>query len=151
MGYIREKLGKVLGRRPSAIQTAALCMDPDRGNVLLITSRDTGRWIIPKGWPMPGYSLAEAAAQEAWEEAGVRGKLLPKSVGEYRYDKRQDQGFAVPIDTHVFRIDVASLEQNYPEAGQRERRWFSPQKAAELVDEVELKKLLRLLPPLLPR
>lgn len=146
MDFIRETLGRVLGRRPSAMQVGALCRDPGTGNVLLITSRDTGRWIIPKGWPMAGCSLAEAAAQEAWEEAGVRGSLRPEAVGEYRYLKRQDQGFSIPVDTHVFQIDVASLEQHYPEADQRERRWFTPDRAAELVDEADLRKLLRRLP-----
>lgn len=57
-----------------AEQTAALCTHPQTGQVLLITSRDTGRWVLPKGWPMRGRSMAQAALIEAWEEAGVEGQ-----------------------------------------------------------------------------
>lgn len=144
----REHLGRILGRKPAALQVAALCLDPANRKVLLITSRGTGRWITPKGWPMAGRSLGQAAEQEAWEEAGVRGVLHDAPIGSYHYDKQQDRGFAVPVDVRVFRIDVTELATEFPEADQRERRWFTAKEAAHLVAESELQKILLQLPAL---
>ncbi|MDO5621251.1 MAG: NUDIX hydrolase [Paracoccus sp. (in: a-proteobacteria)] len=142
---LRDRLGSFLGRPPHAMQVGALCLNRPRDMVLLITSRGTGRWIIPKGWPMPGHSLAEAAAQEAWEEAGVRGTLSPAEHGRYHYDKKQDSGFSVPIEVAVFAIEVQELATHFPEEHERHRQWFTPEAAAERVDETELKQLLRAL------
>lgn len=146
MNFLRKVLGRLLGRRPSAMQVAALCLDPDSGHVLLITSRGTGRWIIPKGWPMAGRSLAEAAQQEAWEEAGVKGPANPREIGTYHYDKEQDRGFGIPVHVRVFIINVTDLADAFPEAGQRTRKWFSAAEAAELVAESGLKALLQSMP-----
>lgn len=140
---MRDVLDLVLGRRPPALQVGAICVQPKTGRVLLITSRDTGRWIIPKGWPMSGRSAANAALQEAWEEAGVRGKVEASSCGRYAYDKKQDNGLSIPVDVQVHIVNVDRLEADYPERHQRERQWFSPEKAAELVNEEGLKALLR--------
>lgn len=142
MHMFRERLGRILGRKPASLQVAALCFEPTNGNVLLITSRGTGRWITPKGWPMEGRSLGEAAQQEAWEEAGVQGVLHDDPIGAYHYDKQQDRGFAVPVDVRVFRIDVTGLAKDFPERDQRERRWFAPAEAATLVAESGLRKIL---------
>lgn len=143
---LRDKLGLFLGRRPAPLQIAALCLDLSSGKVLLITSRGTGRWILPKGWPMTGRSLGEAAQQEAWEEAGVRGPLMRHEFGTYHYDKKQDRGFGIPVLVHVFGIEVQELADDFPEVGQRRRAWFTPAEAAELVEETGLKTLLRELP-----
>jgi 8-oxo-dGTP pyrophosphatase MutT (NUDIX family) len=143
---IREKLGRLLGRKPPDMQVAALCVDSHDGKVLLVTSRGTGRWIVPKGWPMPGRSLAEAATQEAWEEAGVRGRVAEMPMASYRYDKQQDHGFAVPIEVRLFRLEVDELADDYPEAHERKRRWYSPKRAADLVTESGLKQVLRAMP-----
>ena len=140
--FFRNVLSRVLSRRPPVMQVGALCLHADRPEVLLITSRDTGRWIIPKGWPMPGRSLAEAAGQEAWEESGVRGTISPTEIGRYSYDKRQDRGFAIPVEVRVFPIEVRELAKNFPEVDERKRAWFAPEQAAELVDESGLKALL---------
>lgn len=142
-GTLRQKLGAMLGRRPPQMQVGALCIDPTAGKVLLITSRGTGRWIIPKGWPMPGRSLAAAAMQEAWEEGGVEGRVKETELGRYRYDKMHDEGFGVPVEVRVFPVRVLRLAETFPEAGQRERGWFTPAKAAEMVDEPELKSLFQ--------
>lgn len=142
----RERLGRLLGRKPPDMQVAAVCIDPRKGKVLLVTSRGTGRWIVPKGWPMPGRSLADAAMQEAWEEAGVRGRVAQAPFGTYSYDKQQEHGFAIPIEVRVFALEVEALEDDYPELGQRQRRWYRPERAAELVAETGLKRLLRELP-----
>lgn len=141
---LRQKLGQLLGRKPLQMQVAALCRDA-QGQVLLVTSRDTGRWVLPKGWPMAGRTLADAASQEAWEEAGVRGSVEQAEIGTYRYDKRQDRGFDIPIQVRVYALKVDELANRYPEEKQRKRGWFSPERAAELVAESELKGLLRAL------
>ena len=142
----RDKLGRLLGRRPPEMQVAALCMDQVTGQVLLVTSRGTGRWIVPKGWPMPGHSLAGAAMQEAWEEAGVRGRAISAEIGRYSYAKDQGRGFAIPIEVRVFPMHVESLADEYPEVQQRRRRWFDPIDAARMVAEPGLQQILRALP-----
>lgn len=135
-------------RRPKRLQVAALCYR-GRGRskeVLLVTSRGTGRWIIPKGWPMRGKSEAEAAAQEAWEEAGVKAANVGQTpIGRYGYDKITDQGLPVPVETLVYPVEVDSLAQRFPERDERTRKWVSPDVAAGLVDEPELQSLLRVL------
>lgn len=142
----RDTLARMLGRRPDQMQVAAVCRNP-QGQVLLVTSRGTGRWIVPKGWPMAGLTLADAARQEAWEEAGVRGAVDQAHIGIYHYDKAQDRGFAVPVEVRVYLLAVESLADDWPEAAQRKRRWFDPARAAEMVAEHGLQRLLRGLPP----
>ena len=106
--------------------------------VLLITSRDTKRWVIPRGNPISGLSPPEAAAQEAWEEAGIRGETETEAIGAYPYDKRRLNGALVPAEVQVFAMRVSEEAETWPEAKQRERRWFSPAEAAEAVAEPEL-------------
>lgn len=126
-------------------QFAALCyrIRQERPEILLITSRGTGRWIMPRGWPMDGKTPAEAAAQEAWEEAGVRGKVKNLCIGLYAFNKELDSGERMPCIVAVFPLKVKTLADEYPEAGQRRRRWFRPKDAAARVNEPELKQLLR--------
>jgi 8-oxo-dGTP pyrophosphatase MutT (NUDIX family) len=109
--------------------------------VLLVTSRETGRWVIPKGWPWPELADHEAAAVEAWEEAGVRGPVEDRSLGYYSYDKRLSDRVLV-VRVVVFRMEVAEEAPVWPEAGERRRAWFTPAAAAEAVAEPELKALL---------
>lgn len=138
-------LASRLALRPAASQVAALCVREKAGEkqVLLITSRGTGRWIIPKGWPMKGKTDAEAALQEAWEEAGVKsGEVSKKPLGSYRYDKLHDDGHITPIDTTVFLVEVRKLVKDYPESDERSREWVTPGEAAKRVRERDLKKLL---------
>lgn len=134
-------------RRPKGLQVAALCT---RGagadkRVLLVTSRDSGRWIIPKGWPIRGLASSQAAVQEAWEEAGVKdGTATPDPIGSYAYDKTMGSGLPVPVETLVYSVDVKhDLATDFPEAGERQRRWVTPNEAANLVDEPQLKSILR--------
>ena len=133
-------------RRPRRLQVAALCYreeGPDK-KVLLVTSRDTGRWIVPKGWPIDGLDAPGAAMQEAWEEAGVRkGKVDTNSVGSFRYDKRLDNGMPVPVEAKVYAVEVKKLKDDYPEAEERTRKWVAPEQAAEMVDEPGLQSILR--------
>jgi 8-oxo-dGTP pyrophosphatase MutT (NUDIX family) len=110
--------------------------------VLLITSRETRRWVIPKGWPIKGIKSAKSAAQEAFEEAGVRGKIGKKPVGGYAYDKRLKNGRLQHVRVAVFALQVDSEADAYPEIGQREKRWLPLGEAATLVDEPELMVVL---------
>jgi 8-oxo-dGTP pyrophosphatase MutT (NUDIX family) len=127
-------------------QTAALCYRTRRGRteVLLITSRGTGRWVIPKGWLMSGKSASEAAAVEAWEEAGVKhGEPAGTPIGSFIYAKILKNGLPLPVEARVFPIEVRELADDYPEAHQRARRWVEPAEAAGMVDEPDLRQLLR--------
>ena len=131
--------------RPRRIQVAALCLrDGEAGKeVLLITSRETRRWVLPKGWPMAGTDGPGSAAQEAWEEAGARCRIKGRApVGSYTYGKRLRGGLVIPVETLVYPMQVEDLERDYPEVGQRERRWVPVAEAAELVNEPGLKALL---------
>ena len=148
MSAIRQSLSLLIGRRPPAMQVGAICRCPRTGDVVLITSRGTGRWVIPKGWPMEGKTLPAAAATEAWEEAGVEGRIHESEIGRYRYDKEQDRGYSVPVEVRVFLMDADHLRPDFPEAKERNRRWFSPQDAARLVAEPGLRQILLALPGL---
>jgi len=111
--------------------------------VLLITSRETRRWVVPRGNPIAGLRPHEAAAQEAYEEAGIRGPVETRTLGTYRYDKRRRDGSLLPAEVHLYRMLVAEEASAWPERGQRERRWFAPEAAAAAVDEPELAALIR--------
>ncbi|MEW9919554.1 NUDIX hydrolase [Marimonas sp. MJW-29] len=133
-------------QRPKRVQVAALCYKetPEGKKVLLITSRDTGRWILPKGWPINGKDGPGSALQEAWEEAGVReADIEEEPMGYYEYVKGLDNGVTVPVETQVYMTRVRDLAGKYPEVDERTRKWFSPSEAANLVDEPDLKDLLR--------
>lgn len=137
-------------RRPKGLQVAALCTrgTGDHQQVLLVTSRGTGRWIIPKGWPVRGLASSQAALQEAWEEAGVKGAVAGSDpIGSYDYNKTTESGLPLPIETLVYPVAVNRLEADFPEVEQRKRQWVSPNEAANLVDEPELKSIIRVLAP----
>lgn len=110
--------------------------------VLMVTSRETQRWIIPKGWPMDGMTPAEAAAQEVWEEAGARGRGYDICLGLYSYRKWLSEDETLPVIVAVFPVKVRTLEDDYPEALQRRRKWMSLKKAASKVDERDLRQLI---------
>jgi 8-oxo-dGTP pyrophosphatase MutT (NUDIX family) len=132
------------GHHPPSLQVGALCYRrAGRGlKILLITSRDTGRWVIPKGWPMRKRTEAEAAAREAYEEAGLRGSVSEKSIGFYTYPKRVDD-LSFPCVVRIYPLEALERVKKYPETGQRRVKWFSPAKAARRVREPELAQLLR--------
>ncbi|MEM7641295.1 MAG: NUDIX hydrolase [Pseudomonadota bacterium] len=114
----------------------------DSVEVLMVTSRDTGRWVVPKGWTMKGREPWAAAAIEALEEAGARGHIAREVFGTYRYDKVMDDGSTVPCRVRVYPMIVEKLANAWKEDDARTRRWFPLAKAARLVDEPELKKML---------
>ena len=135
-------LTKDLSPPPPKRQVAALCRHAENGDVLLITSRDSGRWVVPKGWPMQGRSMAQAARREAWEEAGVRGTIGKDHIGTYHYTKMLPKGILVPLEVQVFLMSVEKLSKGFPEQGQRRRGWFAPHVAASMVEEEGLKQIL---------
>lgn len=110
--------------------------------VLLVSSRDTGRWIIPKGWPIDGETPEGAAAVEAWEEAGVRGRARSTCLGHFSYHKWIDEELSLPVIVGVYPVEVLRLDDDYPEAGERKRKWLSPKKAARRVGEPALRQIL---------
>jgi len=133
-------------KREVRTQFAALCYRVVEGEtqILLVTSRQRGRWIIPKGWPVEGATPADAAATEAFEEAGVTGKTFNICLGIYSYTKVMADGENdLPCAVSVFPVRVKKILKTYPEMGERRRKWFSVKKAASKVREPELRKILK--------
>ncbi|SMX39062.1 NUDIX hydrolase [Maliponia aquimaris] len=126
-------------------QIAALPMrrgDKGEVKILMVTSRDTGRWVMPKGWHMDGKKPWAAAAIEALEEAGAVGRIGNEKIGTYRYPKILADGRVIPCVVDVYPMFVDELLRNWKERGQRKRKWFSPKAAAKRVDEAELAEML---------
>lgn len=113
----------------------------DQVEVLIITSRGTGRWIVPKGWPMDGKTPAQCALVEAWEEAGVNGKAENRCLGIFSYQKTLTKD-ELPVMAMVYPVRVKSLSNSFPEAKERRRKWVSRKKAAKLVNEPELSRII---------
>ena len=111
--------------------------------ILLVTSRDTGRWVIPKGWPMKGRKPHEAAAREAIEEAGVNGKIAKRPIGAYAYVKFLADSADIPCVVDVFPLQVERQRKRWPEQHQRTTRWFTADEASDAVQEPELQALIR--------
>lgn len=124
-------------------QFSALCyrVKNDKVQVLLVTSRGTGRWILPKGWPIAGQSPSDAAATEAWEEAGAKGKIDGRPLGMYTYVKEKGEE-SLPCAVMVYALKVKKTKVDYPEAKERRRKWVSLKKAAKLVNSPELARML---------
>jgi len=137
---------QLLFRRPRREQFAALCYRVPEGQsapeILVLTSRDTGRWVIPKGWPMGAKPGHEVAKQEALEEAGVIGEAEHEPVGSFCYEKTMDQGFAVPCEVQVYSLRVTSHLESFKEKGKRRIEWVSPAVAEARVREPQLKRLI---------
>jgi len=131
-------------KREVRTQFGALCWRLRKGapEILIITSRGTGRWIIPKGWPQKGQTATRAAATEAWEEAGVTGRTMAQSLGIYAYEKRRRRGRSAPCVVAVFALEVKKVAEKWPEKSQRRRKWVSPARAAEMVHEPELAQMI---------
>lgn len=121
-------------------------MRGDKTQVLLITTRRSRSWSIPKGWPMSGKTPAQSAAQEAWEEAGVKGTAFEQPLGYFTYVKTittRGGNLPMPILVSVYPIAARKLSKSFPEADQRRLKWMSPKKASMRVRERELARILR--------
>jgi uncharacterized protein len=112
--------------------------------VLLITSRGTGRWIIPKGHPIRGLKAHQAAAREAFEEAGINGKTSKKPIGTFHYSKQRADRTGADTEVTVFALLVTEQLQDWPERCQRQRRWLNPIAASHLAEDTGLKRLLQI-------
>lgn len=132
-------------KRDVRSQFGALCYRILKGKtqILLVTSRDTGRWITPKGWPMPGESPAGCALIEAKEEAGAVGRVYPVCLGIYSYNKTMEDQASLPCVVALYGVRVKQLLDSYPEKSERKRRWFSQKRAAAMVKEPELREIIR--------
>jgi 8-oxo-dGTP pyrophosphatase MutT (NUDIX family) len=110
--------------------------------ILLITSRETRRWVVPRGNPIAGLSRWHSAAQEAFEEAGVTGPVGTREIGSYRYEKRRRNGALESSTVALFPLLVAQEHGDWPERRERTRRWCTPAEAAQLVEEPALARLI---------
>ena len=110
--------------------------------VMLLTSRGTHRWVIPKGWPMKGRKPAEVASQEAYEEAGLIGRIVSKRpIGNFHYEKRLAKR-AILCEVRVFLFRVERQLDDWPEKNARETKWFDAEEAADLVEEGGLAEII---------
>jgi len=135
----------VNGKDRSIRQVAALpyrIEDDGSAQVMLITSRETRRWVIPKGNPIRGLDPHQSAAREAFEEAGISGIACPAPIGTYRYDKRRRSGAIREAEVQVFPLAFLTQFADWPEMHERETRWFGLSDAASAVDEPELRALI---------
>ena len=121
-------------------------LSEDGLQVLMVTSRRSKRWIIPKGWPMKGRTALGAAVREGFEEAGIYGQGAKPSLGVFLYTKRMNFGRSTALCIEVFPMAVAELLDNWPEREERERRWMTVDEAAEAVPEPDLKAIILSLP-----
>jgi 8-oxo-dGTP pyrophosphatase MutT (NUDIX family) len=118
-------------------------VEADGLRVLLMTSLETGRWVIPKGGIEPGESAWRAAEREALEEAGVKGIIHKTAIGSYTYGKRLRSGGIRPTIVEVFTLEVRKQLKKWPERGQRRLEWVTIPVAADLVEETGMVALLR--------
>lgn len=135
--------------KPARRQVAALPWrrGTDGIEILLVTSRETRRWVTPKGGRMSGLSDAEAAAQEALEEAGIEGAVDNEPVGTFRYLKVLKRRAARWCVVTVYALEVTAEHDRWQEKSERERTWFSRDEAARRVDEPDLKALIAAFEP----
>jgi 8-oxo-dGTP pyrophosphatase MutT (NUDIX family) len=113
-----------------------------RVEILLVTTRNTRRWIVPKGGPLAGRTPSESAAQEAFEEAGVLGKVEADAFGTFRYNKRRKSGEVIACKVQVFAMEVERQRRSWAEKAMRETCWCTPEEAVARVSDVGLRRLI---------
>ena len=140
-GETQGRLSKKLKRQSAA---AVFRGSGEKCELLLITSRDTGRWIVPKGWIGDGEDGAEAAVRETWEEAGLIGEVMPGGpVGRYRYIKQRTRRNDAECEVDVYLLRLLEQRDLWPERDERQRKWFPVATAIGLVAEDGLKTVIR--------
>lgn len=143
--HLADRIRRLFGGMPCRTQVAALpwrSTSSGAVEVLLVTSRGTGRWVLPKGWPEGGEGLHDAAAREAAEEAGVFGTVEPLGIGRFFYGKELRHGMRWRCEVLVFPLQVERVADKWPERKKRTRRWLSPHEAARFVREPDLSELI---------
>jgi ADP-ribose pyrophosphatase YjhB (NUDIX family) len=114
-----------------------------RIDILLVTSRRRGRWILPRGWPVEGKPFASASAREARQEAGAVGEISQVSIGDYSYNKRMEQGYRVPCRVYVYPLRVTHQCLDWREKAERNQRWSDITTASAIVRQQGLADFLR--------
>lgn len=139
-----DRIRVMFGGMPCRVQAAALPWRlTERGvEIMLVTSRDTGRWVLPKGWPEGEEDLWRAAEREAAEEAGISGSIGASALGRYYYGKSLPTGMERRCEVHVYPLEVDRVADKWPERKARLRRWFAPAEAAARVHEPDLGELI---------
>ena len=142
-GWLTKAM-QIFSARNQLLQVAALPWRTrkDRIEICLVTSRGTGRWILPKGWPEKHLSHSEAAAAEAFEEAGLRGTADAEPCGSFRASKGVDPDMQLNVRQDVYLLPEPVQLNEFPEKGERKVRWMTLQAAIEAADEPGLKSLL---------
>ena len=125
-------------------QIGALCfkIEEKKLKILLVKSRRSKRWVIPKGWKLATMNSRMSVAVEAWEEAGVQGKVSKRPVGFYHYRKSDKNASFFSCEVKVYSLNVLKLKKKFPEMSERKSKWFSCKDASMMVDEPELKKII---------
>ena len=125
-------------------QVAALCWRARPVlEVLLITSLNSRRWILPKGWIEDELTPAQSAAREAFEEAGVTGEIGETPIGTYHYLKEKKDGSGLPCSVDVFALAVTRQLPDWPEKGARNLAWVPLDQAITQVSEPGLRQVLK--------
>jgi 8-oxo-dGTP pyrophosphatase MutT (NUDIX family) len=142
--HLADRVRRLFGTAPCRLQVAALpWRDSENGvEIMLITSRDTGRWVLPKGWPEAREPLCEAAAREAREEAGLRGRVSHIEIGRYFYAKVLASGEEAPCEVLVFPLHVEKVAERWKEKHARTRKWVSCEEAVQMVNEPDLCQII---------
>lgn len=142
--HLVERVRRFFGGMPCRVQVAALPWrkTAEGVEIMLVTSRGTGRWVLPKGWPEGREALSEAAAREAAEEAGLAGAVAPDAIGRFYYEKALPSGMEWRCEVRVFPMEVDRVADKWPEKKKRKRGWFTPQEAAARVNEQDLGELI---------
>jgi 8-oxo-dGTP pyrophosphatase MutT (NUDIX family) len=140
-----KRLSPIARAKQRILQVAALPWRKRHGRIeiLLVTSRETRRWVIPKGGVMAHLVDMNAARQEAFEEAGIAGRMRRKPIGNYTYRKRAGESSGRLCAVKVFALEVRRELRNWPERSQRERRWFTIEQVLQRVGERELRRIIR--------
>lgn len=143
MGKAKQRKRQAADGRPLE-QVAALPyrLAPDGSlEILVLSSRETHRAVIPKGWPMKNRKDWKSAQIEARQEAGVIGEISRKRLGQYLYWKRFDTHFSL-VKVSVYPFAAKRQLDDWPERHERVQTWLSPEDAALLIDETELGALI---------
>jgi 8-oxo-dGTP pyrophosphatase MutT (NUDIX family) len=143
MKFPKARKKSATGAEPARQYAALPWRMAERAEILLASSRETRRWVIPKGWPMKGRKPHMTAAIEALQEAGLLGKIAKTTFGAFHYEKRLKNGAVLLCRVDVFLLRVSRQRKSWPEKDQRVTQWFSPTDAAQLVDEPELSALIK--------
>ncbi|MCK7612064.1 NUDIX hydrolase [Roseibium sediminicola] len=127
------------------MQIAALChrMRDGRAEVLLVTSKSTRRWILPKGWPILSHRAHRTAAIEAFEEAGVVGRVHKNPFASFSSYKGGEAGLKIRTEILVFLVDVDSVAEEFPDSAERDSRWVSIEEAIKITNDSGLADVFR--------